>query len=73
MGNIGLEWKDYVMIDPRYFRLAEVDNLSGDSSKARKFLGWALKVGFKQLVAMMVDSDLELAKREKVQLMQPIF
>lgn len=65
-GYVGLDWNDYVLIDPRYFRPAEVDNLRGDSSKARKLLGWAPKVGFKQLVAMMVDSDLELAKREKV-------
>jgi len=63
---VGLDWNDHVLIDPRYFRPAEVDNLRGDSSKARKLLGWAPKVGFKQLVAMMVDSDLELAKREKV-------
>jgi len=63
---VGLDWNDHVLIDPRYFRPAEVDNLRGDSSKERKLLGWAPKVGFKQLVAMMVDSDLELAKREKV-------
>lgn len=63
---VELDWKEHVLIDPRYFRPAEVDNLRGDSSKARKLLGWAPKVGFKQLVAMMVDSDLELAKREKV-------
>lgn len=65
-GYVQLDWKEHVLIDPRYFRPAEVDNLRGDSSKARKLLGWAPKVGFKQLVAMMVDSDLELAKREKV-------
>lgn len=65
-GYVGLDWNDHVLIDPRYFRPSEVDNLRGDSSKARRLLGWAPKVGFKQLVAMMVDSDLELAKREKV-------
>lgn len=65
-GYVGLDWKDHVLIDPRYFRPSEVDNLRGDSSKARRLLGWAPKIGFKQLVAMMVDSDLELAKREKV-------
>ncbi len=65
-GYVGLDWKDYVIIDPRYFRPAEVDNLRGNSSKARELLGWAPKVGFKQLVVMMVDSDMELAKREKV-------
>ncbi|GLJ21622.1 hypothetical protein SUGI_0402220 [Cryptomeria japonica] len=65
-GYVGLNWKDYVNIDPRYFRPAEVDNLRGDSSKTRKLLKWTPKVSFKQLVAMMVDHDLDLAKREKV-------
>ncbi|EOX90886.1 hypothetical protein QUC31_002823 [Theobroma cacao] len=63
---VGLNWKDHVMIDKRYFRPAEVDNLKGDSSKARKVLGWKPRVGFEQLVKMMVDEDIELAKREKV-------
>ncbi|CAN4086561.1 unnamed protein product [Withania somnifera] len=65
-GYVGLNWSDHVVIDKRYFRPAEVDNLKGDSSKARKVLGWKPKVGFKQLVKMMVDEDVELAKREKV-------
>ncbi|KAK9066851.1 hypothetical protein SSX86_014174 [Deinandra increscens subsp. villosa] len=65
-GHVGLKWKDHVEIDKRYFRPAEVDNLKGDSSKARKVLGWKPKVGFEQLVKMMVDEDIELAKREKV-------
>nr|KJB43359.1 hypothetical protein B456_007G196100 [Gossypium raimondii] len=65
-GYVGLNWKDHVVIDKRYFRPAEVDNLKGDSSKARKVLGWKPKVGFEQLVKMMVDEDIELAKREKV-------
>ncbi len=60
-----LDWEKYVEIDPRYFRPAEVDLLLGDSSKARKALGWKPKVDFKQLVKMMLDSDLELAKKEK--------
>ncbi|PHT88572.1 GDP-mannose 4,6 dehydratase 2 [Capsicum annuum] len=65
-GYVGLNWSDHVVIDKRYFRPAEVDNLKGDSSKARKVLGWKPKVGFKELVKMMVDEDVELAKREKV-------
>lgn len=65
-GYVGLNWKDHVVIDKRYFRPAEVDNLKGDSSKTRKVLGWKPKVGFEQLVKMMVDEDIELAKREKV-------
>lgn len=65
-GYVGLNWRDHVQIDPRYFRPAEVDNLKGSAAKARKVLGWAPKVSFKELVAMMVDADLEKAKREKV-------
>ncbi|KAM6567882.1 hypothetical protein CsatA_027010 [Cannabis sativa] len=65
-GNVGLNWRDHVVIDKRYFRPAEVDNLKGDASKAKKVLGWKPKVGFEQLVKMMVDEDIELAKREKV-------
>ncbi|XP_024394117.1 GDP-mannose 4,6 dehydratase 1 [Physcomitrium patens] len=63
---VGLNWKDHVEIDPRYFRPSEVDNLRGSAQKAKEVLGWQPKVQFKQLVAMMVDGDLEKAKREKV-------
>ncbi|GAB2260059.1 hypothetical protein Droror1_Dr00010914 [Drosera rotundifolia] len=65
-GYVGLNWRDHVVIDKRYFRPAEVDNLKGDATKAKKVLGWKPKVGFEQLVKMMVDQDIELAKREKV-------
>ncbi|GJP66851.1 hypothetical protein CLOP_g23737 [Closterium sp. NIES-67] len=65
-GYVGLDWKEHVEIDPRYFRPSEVDNLRGSSAKAREKLGWKPEVSFKQLVAMMVDSDLDKAKREKV-------
>ncbi|KAG6512043.1 GDP-mannose 4,6 dehydratase 1-like [Zingiber officinale] len=65
-GYVGLDWKDHVVIDPRYFRPAEVDSLKGDSTKARQALGWKPKVGFHELVKMMVDHDLEIAKKEKV-------
>ncbi|XP_047313137.1 GDP-mannose 4,6 dehydratase 2-like [Impatiens glandulifera] len=65
-GYVGLNWEDHVEIDPRYFRPAEVDNLKGDASKTKKLLSWTPRVGFKELVAMMVDNDLTLAKREKV-------
>jgi len=54
----GLDWRDYVVIDPRLRRPAEVDLLMGDASKARQTLGWSPKVRFKELVQMMVDSDL---------------
>jgi len=55
-----LDWQDYVKKDPRYMRPAEVDQLIGDSSKAKKILGWEPKVDFRSLVTMMVDADLEL-------------
>ena len=63
---MGLNWRDHVVIDKRYFRPSEVDNLKGDASKAKKVLGWKPKVGFEQLVKMMVDRDIEMAKKEKV-------
>lgn len=56
--HVGLNWHDYVEIDPRYFRPAEVDLLIGDYSKAQRQLGWAPKVGFEDLVRIMVDADL---------------
>ncbi|KAK1304541.1 GDP-mannose 4,6 dehydratase 1 [Acorus calamus] len=65
-GCVGLDWRDHVVIDKRYFRPAEVDNLKGDSSKARRVLGWKPRVGFGELVQMMVERDIDLAKREKV-------
>jgi GDPmannose 4,6-dehydratase len=55
----GLDWRKYVETDPRYFRPAEVDELLGDPSKAKKNLGWEPRVGFEDLVHMMVDSDIE--------------
>ncbi len=63
--HVGLDAKDYVEVDPRYFRPSEVDHLCGDSTKVRKELGWAPRVGFSALVAMMVDHDLEIARQEK--------
>ncbi len=63
--HVGLNWKDHVKIDPRYFRPSEVDHLRGDPSKAKRQLGWTPRVGFGQLVKMMVDHDLDLARQEK--------
>ena len=60
-GCVGLDWKDYVKVDPKYFRPAEVDLLLGDASKARRELGWTPKVSFKQLAKLMVEADLESA------------
>ena len=56
--------KPLVAVDPRYFRPTEVDHLLGDASKARSRLGWRHTVGFEELVAEMVDSDLQAVKRD---------
>jgi GDPmannose 4,6-dehydratase len=61
---LDLDWNKYVEVDPRYFRPAEVDLLLGDATKAREQLGWQPKVGFKQLVRMMIDADLDLLHSE---------
>ena len=64
-GLAGLDWKKYVQVDPRYFRPAEVDILLGDATKAKTKLGWQPKVGFEELVGMMVEADMKLV-REKI-------
>ena len=61
---LDLDWNQYVEIDPSYYRPAEVDVLLGDFSKARRVLGWEPKVKFKDLVRLMVDHDMELARNE---------
>ena len=63
--KLGLDYQHYVEIDEHYFRPTEVDILLGDTTKARKKLGWAPKVTFDQLIDMMIEADLELAKKEK--------
>lgn len=63
-GRLGLDWEQYVKYDQRYERPAEVELLIGNPAKAKKQLGWEPKVLFKELVELMVDHDLELAKRE---------
>ena len=65
-GYLGLDWKDCVEIDPRYYRPTEVDFLLGDTSKAKKVLGWEPKVTFKELARMMTDADMKLAEDEKI-------
>ncbi len=64
-GHAGLNYEDHVVMNPIYLRAAEVNALCGDASKAREKLGWEPKVLFKDLVTMMVDSDLKLAFEEK--------
>jgi len=62
--HLGMDWEKYVKYDERYERPAEVDLLIGDASKAKRQLDWEPKVRFRDLVGIMVDHDLELAKRE---------
>ena len=64
--RVGLDWKKYVEVDPRYLRPAEVNLLLGDASKAEQLLGWKAKVGLEELAAMMVDADWELARKERI-------
>ena len=64
-GHAGLDWHDYVKIDERYFRPAEVDLLVGDYSKAKERLGWEPTVRFEELVRMMVDHDRERERSEE--------
>ena len=60
-GYVRLDWREYVKIDPRYFRPTEVNHLLADYSKAQKALDWEPRVRFHELVRIMVDADLELA------------
>lgn len=59
-GQLGLDYRDHVEVDPQYLRPADVDQLVGDSTKAREKLGWNPEVGFEELVQMMVEHDLSL-------------
>jgi GDPmannose 4,6-dehydratase len=63
-GSVGLDWKEHVKIEARLFRPSEVDALEGDASKARRVLGWKPTVTFAGLAKMMVEADIELARRE---------
>lgn len=60
-----LDWKEYVEIDPRYFRPTEVELLLGDAGRAQKILGWEPEVGFKELVRLMVDADIKALEEMK--------
>ena len=64
-GHVGLDWKKYVEIDPKYYRPAEVDLLIGDYSKAKKKLGWEPKTKMHELAKLMVDSDVALLKAHR--------
>ena len=62
--TVGLKLEDYVGVDPRFYRPAEVETLLGDPTKARTELGWEPEVSFEQLVTMMVEEDLQRIERE---------
>mgnify|MGYP001486357363 FL=1 len=62
--HVGLEWEEWVRVDKALLRPAEVDHLTGDSSKARRELNWVPSVGFEQLIDLMVDADIERTKRQ---------
>jgi GDPmannose 4,6-dehydratase len=64
-GHIGLDYRKHVDVDPRYYRPTEVDYLLGDPSKAKARLGWTPRTSFRDLVRLMMDADLELARREQ--------
>jgi len=61
-GRVGLDYREYIVTDPGLLRPAEVDHLMGDASKAERELGWTPTVGFRELVEMMVDADIERLK-----------
>ena len=63
-GHVGLGWEDYVRVDPARLRPAEVDHLRADGRKARELLAWEPRIGFEQLVTMMVDADLRRMQGE---------
>ena len=64
-GMLDLDWREHVQLDPRYRRPTEVNHLRGDASKARAKLGWQPRVSFRELLRMMVEHDLQLARQEK--------
>ncbi|HET8989776.1 MAG TPA: GDP-mannose 4,6-dehydratase, partial [Acidimicrobiales bacterium] len=61
--HVGLNWEDHVVVDDRYLRPAEVDLLVGDSTKANRELGWRHRVGFTELIELMVDADAKALQR----------
>ena len=64
-GRLNLDWHQHVVVDPRYFRPTEVDHLRGDASRARQVLGWQPRTSFEEMVRLMVEHDMELAKAER--------
>ena len=71
-GLVGLDWQQYVEVDPRYHRPTEVDELCGDASKAARVLGWRSRTRFSDLIRIMLASDLEAHGLNPAELMMPI-
>ncbi|MBK5292288.1 MAG: GDP-mannose 4,6-dehydratase [Acidobacteriia bacterium] len=71
-GHAGLDWKEYVAMDERYLRPAEVDALEADASKAHAQLGWRHKVGFQELVGLMVDAELAELEDRRAGILKPV-
>ncbi len=63
-GCVGLEYNDHVVIDPKFFRPAEVELLLGNPAKAKRVLGWKARTGIEELIAMMVEADMRRVGRE---------
>ena len=65
-GHVGLDYRDYLVSDEKFFRPAEVHQLKGDYSKGNRILGWKPTVSFEELVKMMVGADMERLNRTKM-------
>jgi len=63
--HVNLDWHDYVELDSKYLRPAEVDLLIGDATKAKEHLGWEPKVTFNELVSLMVNADVSMVARDE--------
>jgi GDPmannose 4,6-dehydratase len=63
--HVDLDWREYVELDPKYLRPAEVDLLIGDAAKAKRDLDWEPKVAFKDLVSLMVDADISMVSQQE--------
>ena len=63
--HVGLNYEDHVVIDPKFFRPAEVDALLGNPAKAERILGWRAKTSLEELIAMMVDADMRRVAAER--------
>jgi len=65
-GYLDMDWRQYVEIDPRYYRPTEVDMLLGDATKAKEKLNWQPKITFSQIARLMTDADMKMAENEKI-------